>query len=262
MSIEKRLTRIETSLTPEQAVLLWLKEVQPQDLDTFLTYPAHEPPIIRVSEMAARAVRERLQKQEMAPASIQHAERAAAEKAAFLVMIVRALHHHVALACQFAAQAIFIDGLDSQRREKLDPPLAEKLAPIWRLLDNLVELGYFYPPPVLRALARIWEAQQVITKISEKYFDGHPVLNAGVEGHLNQSLERLQSRALALKDSKLPSSITVDLVKLESRIKGQSLVIEGKGVAIESEVLKGFGHWVDAEKLLQQHYDAVVRASL
>jgi hypothetical protein len=56
VSCARRLARIETSLTPKQAVLLWLKEVQQFDPDEYrervMRAPLHEAPQVRIPEMA------------------------------------------------------------------------------------------------------------------------------------------------------------------------------------------------------------------
>jgi hypothetical protein len=49
VSLKKRLTRTETLLTPKQAVLLWLKEVQESDLDEHLAR-ALTAPLLREFE--------------------------------------------------------------------------------------------------------------------------------------------------------------------------------------------------------------------
>ena len=92
MSFTKRLTRVETSLTPKQAVLLWLKEVQQLDPNEFdekvFTGPMHEAPRVRIPEMAEKAVRDSLSKKGMKPESVSEAALEAWKQADFMLVLV------------------------------------------------------------------------------------------------------------------------------------------------------------------------------
>jgi hypothetical protein len=99
VSSAKRLARIESSLTPKQAVLLWLKEAQQFDITEYsekiLNAPLSDAPRVRFPKMAEEAVRDSLRKKGMKPEWIARAEREAWKQADSLVVLVLNLNDQV-----------------------------------------------------------------------------------------------------------------------------------------------------------------------
>jgi hypothetical protein len=249
VNIAKRLARIETSLRPLQAVLLWLTEVQLLDLDTFwekLTKcPAHEHPKVRIPERAAKAVRKSLNEKMMTPEEAMNAEFQARKQTAFLFMLVINLHIAVVSRCSFGQWLTLIEDFNRLQLHGI-VEFAETVNQ--NCFDNL---------SASVALARLLLLRQIIAAISEKYFDGHQVLIVGAESRLNESIQELQSLVLAGKEAQPPSSAAVDLA-LESGIKQHvSEEVEALVVKTEAEVLEDLNHRGAAGKLRRQHATAV-----
>ncbi|MFI5109918.1 MAG: hypothetical protein ACHP78_13890 [Terriglobales bacterium] len=265
MSVAKRVTRIETSLTPLQAVLLWLTEVLPLDIDTFLEKltkcPEHEDPRRKIQEKVAKAVRARCNKQIMTPAEAMNAEFQARKQAAFLFMLVIDLHIAVLGECRFGPWLILIDNLrrmQLQLREEGECP-----ASLMKKITAMVELATEVNKECLgdksvwdALLARLLLLREAIAAISQKYFEGRPVLVAGAKTLLDESIEELRSLALAGKESQ--PQFTVDLAALESSIRDQVVhTVEALVVGTEANVLEGLGQSGVAWKLRRQHATAV-----
>ena len=263
MSVAKRLTRIETLLTPQQAVLLWLTEVRPLDLDTFLEklkrYSEHEDPMHKIPEMMAEAARASCNKQIMTPAEAMYAEFQVRKQAAFLLMLVINLHIAVLEECTLGLWLILIDnlrrGLLQLREEGECPPsLMTKITAMAELAAAINEecLG---DKSVWDALARLLLLQEAIAAISKKYFDGRPVLVAGARTLLDESIEKLRSLALAKQSQ---PQFTVAVAALESTIRDQVVhAVEALVVGTEAEVLERLGQWGAAWKRRRQHATAV-----
>jgi len=88
---QKRLIRIETSLTPKQAVMLWLREehqgkVSDEYARWLIQRPASAAPRPRVGKQVADAIRAAMKGQE--PARINQAVRQGQMYADFLVLLV------------------------------------------------------------------------------------------------------------------------------------------------------------------------------
>jgi len=201
VSVAKRLTRIETSLTPLQAVLLWLTEVLPLDLDTFLEklkrYSEHEDPKRKILEMVAKAARASCNKQIMTPAEAMYAEFQACKQAAFLFMLVIDLHIAVGEERSPGLWLILIDKLrraQLQLREEGEFP-ASLMKEITATAELATEIKkeFLGDKSVWDALARLLLLQEAIAAISQKYFDGRPLLVAGARSLLDALVEKLRS---------------------------------------------------------------------
>jgi hypothetical protein len=262
VSIEKRLTKIETSLRPLEAVLLWLTEVLPLDINTFsekLTKcPPHEDPAVRIPEMVAKAVRECFNEQTMTPAAARDAEFQARRQTAFLFKLV--INLHIALLQRYSLgqwliATVCLHGFQ-QDDAQCPPPRVGRLADLVELAEE-INKNCLGDPSVLEALVLMLLLRETAAAISNQYFDGHRVLVAGAERSLNECIRELQSLVLAGKKSQPPLS-AAGLAALESRIKLHvPQEVKALVVSTEAEVLECLGQWEAAWKLRQQHAAAV-----
>src|SRR6266571_1731107 len=97
MSIRARLVKVETSLTPEQAVLLWFREAQQtasyeEYAQKVMREPVSEAPRSRLPRMVAQAAREALRKQGKNEILLQKAELQAWKQTDFLLLLIMNLN--------------------------------------------------------------------------------------------------------------------------------------------------------------------------
>jgi hypothetical protein len=101
MSLRKRLRRIEISLKPLDAVLLWLKEMldfgQERYWEEMLADPRN--PRIVVAKMVGEAVRENLSYPPLKSELLEQAVRGAMKEADMRMVLILELHDYVRSAC-------------------------------------------------------------------------------------------------------------------------------------------------------------------
>jgi hypothetical protein len=256
-------------LRPKEAVRLWLKQMQPLDVGSFLerltNCPASEDPKVRIPEMAAKAVRKSLNEKMMTPAEAMNAEFQARKQAGFLLMLVINLHLLV-LGEYFVSQWLEMierwHRLQLQLQEEWTPLLLKKLAGI---IESAAELNKMCAGnhSVLDELARLSLLRETAAAISKRYFDDQPVLVAGAETRLTARIQELQSLVLADKECQTQSSVAVELAALESSIKERvPQAVEALVVNTEALVLERLGQWEAAWKLRQQHATRVVESRI
>jgi hypothetical protein len=180
VNLGKRLQRIETSLTPKQAVLLWLKGMLELGLVSYLekSFAAlpNEAPRARIGEMVGQALRKSLSQQRMKPELMASVVRDAQKQADALIVLIRQLHQCVHLECTVSAPYIVL--------------LYETFK---RLLEQFVHQDRFEPEAwdlwravLMKRLITMWQLREAIAVISASYYDGHPLLLAEDESKLNQ----------------------------------------------------------------------------
>ncbi len=194
MSSAKRLARVETSLTPMQAVLLWLKEVQQLDPDEYrkktVKGPLHEAPLVRIPEMAEKAVHDSLSKKGMKPESVSVAALEAWKEADFLVVLVHQLNEEATL-----------DDLQSSPNVKL------LLLELGWMEEKHEEHGIFtawggWRALLIETLARMLLLRATIEAVSEQYYDNHAVLFSDRETRLNLGIQCAEDLAISTTFSK------------------------------------------------------------
>jgi len=248
MSFRKRLTRIETSLTPKQAVLLWLKEVQQLDPNEFdekvLKCPMHEAPRVRIPEMAEKAVRDSLRKKGLKPESVSEAALEAWKQADFMLVLVYLLNEEI-------------------RQE------ARVSTPCLRLL--LVELGWMEEKHQEHGLFTAWGGwralfintmtrtlllRATIEAISKRMYDNHSLLFPDVETSLNHRIEwaELLAGGYNALEGVLPSRTAIDLAALRSSIEAEVPAEVANQVAhAQAKTLQALGEWKAAWDLLEPY---------
>ena len=240
MSLAKRLARVETSLTPKQAVLLWLKEVQQLDHEAFLEKsfkcPMHEAPRNRIPEMAEKAVRDSLSKKGMKPELIARAEVEAWKQADSLVVLVFNLNDQV--------QQNFLQSW---------PRLLYLCVQLRWMGEQFDEHGVFnaaewdtWREILIATLARMWLLRATIAAVSEQHYDSHSVLFLEQETDLNQCIHGAEFMAKLYNDLEgvLPSRTAIDLTALQSSIEAQVPAAVGERVAgAKAKTLRDLGEW-------------------
>jgi hypothetical protein len=253
--LDQRLQRVETSLTPKQAVLLWLKETLELGFRGFfekiLTSPSDQLPRARISQNVAKAVRETLTTQGMGPEVIARAVREAQKEADFLIVLIRGLQKDVQLTCELNAPYVVL--------------LYEKLQ---RMREQIVRGSGFEPTAwglwrgvLVRRLTEVWRLRETIKEISERYFEHHSLLFPEDERCLNEQICRLEELAehCNTMQRSFARRARIDLKSLLSSIRKQVLFDVGESVAhAKSTTLEDFGEWEAARRVLEPYKAALV----
>jgi hypothetical protein len=247
------LVKVETSLTPKQAVLLWLKEAQQFDSGEFLEKsfkgPMHEAPRVRIPEMAEQAVRDSLSKKGMKPELISKAALEAWKQADFMFVLVHRLNEEIMLD-------------------------ARQSTPYLKLL--LVELGWMeykheehgiftawggWRALLLDTLAPMLLLRTTIEAISEQYYDNHSVLFPDQETRLNRGIGFAEMLAKGYNnlEGALPSWSEIDLAALQSSIEAEVPAEVAKQVIhAQAKTLRDLGEWKAAWELEEPYALAAV----
>ena len=256
MSLAKRLRKVETSLTPKQAVLLWLKEEQKlgfiERVDKLLKSPAHELPRARITELVGKTVRENLSKQGMNPKLSMQAEREARKRTDVLIVLVRDLQRDVHLVCTLNAPYVVL--------------LFEKLK---RMLEHFTEHERFdatswqlWRAILTQRLSEMWLYREAITEISQRYFDHHPLLFPEDAHRFDlqiQGLEQLVQHYNSLEGG-LPEWTAIDSDGIVSFIREQVLAeVEERLANAKSTTLEDFGEREAAWKLREPYVLAMLK---
>ncbi len=236
MRIANRLRRIETALTPQQAVLLWLAEAQRDDFGTLVQKinraPRETHPRVRLPEMVAKSVRERLDLKIMTPLEVECAEREARRQTDLLIVLAGNLFSCLNLECLLALLSIVVLGQSFwalQVDVGAPPPPAGWDA--WR--DLLTE-----------TLIHVWRIEDATAEILDNYFGGHAILPAGMQDRLYQCVkeaEELAHRYNAL-EGKVAGWTAFDLAGLRCSVHIEgTLLVEALSGRAEDEVQKALG---------------------
>ena len=248
MSLRKRLIKIETALTPKQAVLLWLKEVQQLDpnefAERFFKCPMHEAPRVRIPEMAEKAVRDSLRKKGLKPESVSEAAHEAWKRADFMLVLVYLLNDEIVQDARVST-----------------PCLRLLLVELGWMEEKHKEHGLFTAWGGWRALfintmTRTLLLRATIEAISERMYDNHSILFPGVETSLNHRIKWAELLAASYNalEGVLPSWTAIDLAALRSSIEAEVPAEVAKQVAhAKAKTLQALGEWKAAWDLLEPY---------
>jgi len=238
MSFAKRLTKIETALTPKQAVLLWLKETLQLGRDDWtaraLRAPLHETPRFRISVMVEKAVRDSLSKKGMKPEFIAHVVLEAQKEADFLLVLIRHVRDDVASDSPLRGFQLLL--------------LREKLA---RMLEHFVEHDRFDPEGwdqwrtgLINTLTPLWQLRATIAAISARFYDHHPILFREEDNGLNEDIRIAESLAVHYNrlERGLPSWTALDLDALQSSVEAEvPAAVQRRVTFARARSLRDFG---------------------
>jgi hypothetical protein len=246
----KRLQRIETSLTPKQAVLLWLKGMLESDnvsyLEKLFAAPRNEGTRSRMSQAVGEAVRKSLIQQRTTPELMERIVRDAQKQADVLVILIRDLHNRVHVECTVNAPYIAL--------------LYDKLR---LLLVQHVHQGEFEPEAwdlwravLMKRLTTMCQLRDAIAAISARYYDGHPVLFVNDDSNLNRqiaSLEHLTELYNELENG-LPVWIAINFDAGSFSMREQLSAVVAEYVAMaESITLEDFGEHQAARDVVDRY---------
>ncbi len=201
MSIAKRLIKIETSLTPTEAVLLWLQEGQ-DNLDPRYDFLTHDQPQERIPQNVMAAVQEDCKKEALPPDMIKRSAIEAWEQTAFLVALVIECHGFIIKVLRSEALHLFL-----KRAEMMffQVDTVRWTGPETEPLRNLL----------VEVIGKTWRGRSVVAEISRKYYDGHLVLDRPTQNALTGRINDVAESFRTYKAfEKLPSWKPIDLAAL------------------------------------------------
>lgn len=214
MSKAKRLKQIETTLTPKQAVLLWLKEAQQMGLLAYMEQqfntPMHNAPRARLTEMVGKAVCEGLQKQGMEYQRIMRVAREAKKQTDFLVVLALDLQQEVHFECTLNEP--YIELLYEKFRRMLEHFVQGKFAPsVWKQWRKVL----------IVKLMNLWRLRDTLEAISKKYFDHHAILFSEDARDLDSQIRILEELVAHYNsfNGRLPTWTGIKVQALRSRIQ-------------------------------------------
>lgn len=250
MSLGKRVRRIETSLTPKQAVLLWLKETRHLGLRGFvedsLRKPRSEAPRARITEMVGNAAYESLCKRKMKPELAQQVAREARKETDFLILLVWVLPRDVEEESRLNAPYVLL--------------LFEKFH---SMLEEFVRCDRFKPKMwkmwravLMLRLETMCKLSQTVDRISETYFDSQPLVFPEQSSDLDRHIHYLEDLAKAYNSlhGSIPDWTPIEIDALASSIREDVLAeVDKRVVMAKSRSLNDFGESEAADKLMKPY---------
>lgn len=250
MSLRKRVQKIETSLPPVEAVLLWLKEMlelgQEQYSEKMLADPKN--PRVVLAEMIGEAVRDNFIRP-MQPDLVQQAVREAQKQGDMLMLLVLNLHDHVRRKLIVPHTDLLEERYVRILLQTSFVGLLSKSWALWRaqLTDSLIAK---------------WCLKKIVESISVKYYSGHALLFEADEDMLNSQIAQLEDLMKEYNTLKvcLPDFQPIDLGALSAVIaKHAEWQVENLVVVARAKTLVMFGEEQAARELLDSTADIALR---
>ena len=242
---QKLLTRIETALTPKQAVLLWLQENKGKTSDEYsrwlLSHPRSASPRPKVEARVAEAIRSAMKGKE--PNQISQAIRQGQMEADFLILLVN--RTNTAILDESQTRWLRIALLYERLRNAALSNDESDWAPTWTVS--------------LRSLAiDVFSLQTACELIREEYFDGVCILLKDAREDLEQQARTVQqlinsSDGLVI-DVEQPKR-AIDGEALRTTIAERASARAGYIVALaKSKMLDDFGEPEAADAVLRPYF--------
>ena len=174
MSLRKRVRKIETSLPPVEAVLLWVKEMLDLGQERFMEETLADPrnPRVLLAKMIGDAIRENVIYPIKAEV-VDQAVREAQKEADMRIVLVSNLHEHV--------------------RQKLTHSHTELLEERFtRILSQTSLVGHqpksweLWRAQLVDSLFEKWCLKKIVASISADYYRGHALLFEADEEQVNR----------------------------------------------------------------------------
>ena len=245
MRILRRVQRIETSLTPRDVALLWLKRIlefgqHPHDDDMW-----SDPRRLRdaVAEKIGAAVRENFGDPRLKREQLEEIVREAQKQADALMVLILDMHKYVSSESRV-------------NRVQVELVLERYL----RLLERYVHHGEFEPEAwdswramLIQTWTAIRRLRKLVDCISETCFDGHALLFPGDEEVLNEDSADLETMAKAYKrlEGDLPDWKAIE-IDAEFSLIAEYVTAQAEQFVLLAKVktLDAFGERGAARKLL------------
>ena len=224
MSQTTRLDKVEASLTPKQAVIRWLKEIEQYPgivelAEHVRSLPESAAPVTRLTRQVGEAVRSDMKGAR--PELVEAAVRKANRDVVFLVKL-----HHQANAKVYTEQRAW------RLTVRLIAAMQHRLLTKYELRNALSQRkGKSSPAPGLTKrdresvrnceeeikdfLTELYAIQGAIASICDRYFDGHQVLLHDADQFLTQEIEITERLAGLWNDSCADKSIPGKEIDLE-----------------------------------------------
>ncbi len=187
MTLARRLERIESRLTPRQAVLLWLKEAQ-EEFEDFRQYqavlaeaPRSADPLIQIPNRVAKAVRESL-KYSREEEEIARFELGARRQTSFLFALLLILNRQ--LVVNGPGDCLWINLLEEQTL---------RMGLQWRDHDRIDrEKWKLWRENLIALRCDLWRLKATVEAVSLRYFGGSQILFSKQEWDLNERIARTE----------------------------------------------------------------------
>jgi len=192
MTLARRLEKIETRLTPKQAVLLWWKEQQEnfKDFEDCQT-GARSAALVRIADNVAKAVRESL-KYKKEEDEIARIELGARKQTSFLSALLVTLNALVSMNAKK-------DWLSLQLLQEQRLRMA-KLCKERRVFDR--EEWNHWRKTLIAILRRMWKLKATIEAVSLRYYNGCQILFHIQKTELDENIASAKSLAQLYNISK------------------------------------------------------------
>lgn len=253
MTLRKRLQKIETSLTPKEAVFLWLKEMLELSHETYVEKMFADPrnPRVLVARTVGEAIRENLSDPPLEPELLEQAVRKAQKEADMLIVLLLDLHDHVRSKCEL--NSVQAQVVDERFMHLLQTYVYEgRFEPCkwdsWRALlsDNLIAMR---------------QLRETVASISDSYYDSHPLLFAADEEKLNGVIVRLEDLTNDYNSwqNTLPDWKPIYTDAHPSLAEHYDALVALRVSTAQAKTLKDFGETEAARKLLDSNAVGICR---
>ncbi len=251
MTLAERVAKIEISLTPKQAVLLWLTEAQQvagfrdwiaKNAETLCD--AHPRAVIATK--VANAVWDALCRKGVSLEAIKRAQLQARKQTDFLVTL--ALNVNQGRLAESEKDYLIMLSVSGQRLSMMER-VVEHVS-----IDS--EEWDAWRTMLIATLERLWGQQAAIAAISTEYYDDHQVLFANEAAELNNCIEVVKCSVRVYNTGKgvVPSWKAIDLAALRRSIEPQVRAAVRELVdRAKAEMLLAFGEVEAARRIAQAH---------
>jgi hypothetical protein len=259
MTLRRRVAKIETSLTPKQAVLEWVEKAQ--EFASFADYladlaeaPWFASPRVEVPNRVGAAVLNVLKEKGAKEEAVARAVLQAQKRTHFLVALV--VQVNVKVFSESYKNFLSVELLAEQRA---------------RMGEQFDRYGSFDPEEwewwrriLLANLSRMLRQQAAIAAISTKYYSGHRILFEEQKAELDGCIEKadLLARVYNARKGWLPCWTAMDLAALRRDVETRVPATMRELVdSTKSEILLDFGKPRAAWGIIQAHVLSSSRCS-
>jgi hypothetical protein len=206
MTLAGRLEKIETRLTPKQAVLLWLKEQQ-ENFEDFADYQtgSRSAALVRIADNVAKAVRESL-KYKRKKEEIARIELGARRQTSFLFTLPVVLNAQVSTN---ASKDWLLLQLLQEQRLRMAKPYKED-----GVFDR--EEWNHWRKTLLAVLRRMWRLKATIEAVNLRYFNGCQILFDRQKTDLDENIASAECLAQVYSMTK-PQGGTLPAISLAAQ---------------------------------------------
>jgi hypothetical protein len=249
MSQDKRVKKLETSLTPKQRILLWLEEAlkfeNSEYFEQLFTSPTSGSLRHEIADNVALAVGPHLKNSDWNARGAAGAELQAEKRVTFLMVLAFETNFAVQLQQSQPYAALLGLQLPLMCKEFQEQGIADSAA--WNTWRSTL----------INQLRDLWLLRSMINKIREQYFDGHDILFVDNASILAKSIEFMDYIVEFYNSlgGNPPAWHAIDTVNLQTEVEGQVPAAVERTVAVaKATTLLRFGDWAAASRVLEPHW--------